>query len=76
MWAPALPGGVRRPGQGQASGPGERAGRGEEGVVRGPGEVAAPVAVGPVGGLMEGEGDIDDVDRERQDPRVVGQQME
>ncbi|MGW7603218.1 hypothetical protein [Streptomyces antimycoticus] len=43
---------------------------------RGAGEVAASVAVGPVGGLVQGEGDVDDARREREDPRVVGQELE
>ncbi|GAB2961863.1 hypothetical protein GCM10023080_022870 [Streptomyces pseudoechinosporeus] len=46
---------------------------GDEGVVRGPGDVAAPVAVG---GLVQTEGDVDDAGSELQDVRVVGQQLE
>jgi hypothetical protein len=44
--------------------------------VRGPGEACAPVAAGLVGGLVEGEGDVDDPVGELQDVGVVGQQLE
>lgn len=44
--------------------------------MRGPGGVAAPVAVGLVGGLVQAEGDVDDAGGELQDARVVGQQLE
>jgi hypothetical protein len=54
----------------------ERAGGGDEGVVRGPGEVEATVAVGAVGSLVQGEGDVDDPVGELQNARVVGQQLQ
>lgn len=59
----------------EGSGPFERAG-GDEGVVCGPGDVAAPVAVGPVGGLVQAVGDVGDACGEFQDARVVGEQLE
>ncbi|MFD3931746.1 hypothetical protein [Streptomyces sp. NPDC058614] len=59
----------------KGSGPYETAGSGDEGVVPGPGKIAAPVAVGPVGGrLVQVEGDVDDAIGELQGVRVIGQQ--
>ncbi|WP_329353214.1 hypothetical protein OG226_50865 [Streptomyces sp. NBC_01261] len=39
-------------------------------------EVEATVAFDAVRGLVQGEGDVDDPVGERQDPHVVGQQLE
>lgn len=44
--------------------------------MRGPGGDGAPVAVGLVGGFVQVEGEADDPVGERQDPQVLGEQLD